>query len=82
MNIDECCYGCQPAMAQLAELRKSVAKADMECGRRDAKIAVLTSVLAKLAREGQAQYAQEMLKKSDLAWLNVKPEDLVRARVS
>ena len=58
------------------------ADAAMDRGRSDAKIAVLTSVLAKLAREGQQEYAQKMLKKSDKAWMDVKPEHLVVAHVN
>jgi len=64
----------QDLQAQLEELL-------LDRGRRDAKIAVLTSVLAKLARDGQQEYAQKMLKKSDEAWMNVKQEDLVVAHV-
>jgi hypothetical protein len=64
------------------QLRQLKAESDMERGRRDAKIAVLTQVLAKLARDGQRTYAKAMLKKSDEAWVNVKPEDLVVAQVN
>jgi len=66
----------------LRDCWKSIKELELDRGRRDAKIAVLTGVLAKLARDGQREYAQKMLKKADEAWVAVKPEDLVRATVS
>jgi hypothetical protein len=66
------------------ELNRNMQEANMERARRDAKIAILTQALATIARRSpeSQHWAKTMLKLSDDAWLNVKPEDLVRAHVN
>ena len=81
-NARECHQDRAELIAMIEELQGEIEGLLMDRGRRDAKIAVLLSVLAKLAREGQQEYAQEILKKSDEAWTNVKREHLVVAHIN